>query len=155
MIRVNPVFCRMLGYSEQELTQMTPLDITHPDDIDRSAKGLERIFSETNIDSKFEKRYLKKSGEIIWASVSATVVRDLGGRTLYGLDMVEDITERKRVEADLRLGNEIIASIEDGLCLVRASDGTNGVCFCRVGTGNDPGTDTQRDEREAQTRRAN
>jgi PAS domain S-box-containing protein len=124
MIRVNPAFCRMLGFSEQELTQMTPLDITHPDDIDRTVNGLEKIFSGASIDSKFEKRYLKKNGEIIWVSVSSTMVRDLGGRTLYGLGMVEDITERKHVEAELRLGNKIVASIEDGLCLVRASDST-------------------------------
>lgn len=125
MIRVNGAFCRMLGYSEQELTRMTPLDITHPDDIDGSVNALEQVFGgAANIDRKIEKRYVKKNGEIIWGNLSATVVRDPGGRALYGLGMVEDITERKRVEAELRLGNEIIASIEEGLCLVRASDST-------------------------------
>ena len=103
MIRVNPAFCRMLGYSEQELTRMTPLDITHPDDIDRSVDALEQIFrGAANIDRRIEKRYVKKSGEIIWGSLSATVVRDRDRRTLYGLGMVEDITERKRTEEQLR-----------------------------------------------------
>jgi len=124
IIRVNPVICRMLGYSEQELTGMTPLDITHPEDLDRTVNGLEKMFREANVDCQFEKRYVKKSGETIWASVRWTVVRDLDGRTLYGLGMVEDISERKHVEAKLRLGNQIVASIEDGLCLVRASDST-------------------------------
>ena len=103
MIRVNPAFCRMLGYSEQELTRMSPLDITYPDDIDRSVDALEKMFSEAaSIDSRIEKRYVKKSGEIIWGSLSASVVRDRDGRTLYGLGMVEDITERKRTEEQLR-----------------------------------------------------
>lgn len=103
---------------------MTPLDISYPDDVDRTVNALEKMFREASLDSKFEKRYLKKNGEIIWVSVRATVIRDLDGRILYGLGMVEDITERKRVEAQLRLGNEIVASIEDGLCLVRTSDST-------------------------------
>jgi PAS domain S-box-containing protein len=60
---------------------------------------------------KLVKRYIKKNGETIWGSLSVSVIRDREGHPLYAISMVEDITERKRAESDLRLGNEIIAKM--------------------------------------------
>lgn len=123
MLKVNSAFCRMLGYTEAELIRMTPLDITHPDDREASVDLMEILFHRDSPVGKLEKRYIKKNGEIMWASLTASVIRHQDGKPLYGVGMIEDITERKRAEADLRLGNEIFANMEEGVCLVRLEDG--------------------------------
>jgi PAS domain S-box-containing protein len=122
--KVNPALCRMLGYSEGELTRMTPLDITHPDDRDPSLGLMEHLFTGKVGISKSERRFVRKNGQTMWGSLSLGVIRDREGSPLHGVGMVEDTTERKRAEADVRLGNEIIAKMEEALCLVRPGDGT-------------------------------
>jgi PAS domain S-box-containing protein len=126
MVKPNPELCRMFGYSEAELVQMTPLEITHPEDLPVSTNLMKDIFKDEKDDpsiKKLVKRYIKKNGETMWGSLSVSVIRDREGHPLYAISMVEDITERKRAEADLRLGNEIIAKMQGALYLVRASDG--------------------------------
>ena len=65
-----------------------------------------------------EKRYMRKNGEIMWASLSAAVIRDQEGKPLYRVGLITDITELKRAEAELRLDSEIFANDEEGMCLV-------------------------------------
>jgi PAS domain S-box-containing protein len=101
MARTNPAFSRMLGYSAEELAKMTPLDMTHPDDRERCGSLLQRLDTGEIPVCRMEKRYVKKSGEIMWVSLTASVVRDHEGRPLHGLGMIEDITERKRAEQQL------------------------------------------------------
>jgi PAS domain S-box-containing protein len=103
MTRVNPAFCRMLGYSEAELAKMTPLDMTYPDDRERCMDLLGQLDKGESSVVNMEKRYVKKSGELMWVSLTASVIRDQKGRTLHGLGMIEDITERKRAEEELRI----------------------------------------------------
>jgi PAS domain S-box-containing protein len=93
--KANPAFCRMLGYSEAELTMMTPLDMTHPDDLKSCAPLLERLDKGEIQVCTMEKRYVKKNGELMWVSLTASVIRDQQGRPVHGLGMIENITERR------------------------------------------------------------
>jgi PAS domain S-box-containing protein len=123
LAKVNASLCRMSGYSEAELLNMNPLELTHPGDREESRRLAERLFAGEIPFYQIEKRYVKKNGEIIWVTMTATVVRDAQGRALFGLGMVQDISERKRAETELRLGSAIFANMEEGVCLVRISDG--------------------------------
>jgi PAS domain S-box-containing protein len=123
MMMVNPAYCRMLGYSEKELTNITPLDITYPGDKESSAGLIDQLFRRDFPVGKMEKRYVRKNGEIMWASLTASVVRDREGIPLYSVALIEDITDRRRTETELRLGSEIFANMEEGVCLVRVDDG--------------------------------
>jgi len=123
MLKVNSVFCQMLGYSEEELTGMTPFDITHPEDREVSKNLMKLLFEGGAPAGRIEKRYIKKNGEIVWASLRASVIRDQEGKTLYTVGLIADITELKRAEAELRLDSEIFATMEEGVCLVRVDDG--------------------------------
>jgi PAS domain S-box-containing protein len=123
MISVNSAFCRMLGYSKEELIKMSPLEITYPDDQDMSVDLMERFFQRDFPVSTVEKRYVRKNGEILWGRLTASVVRDQKNKPLYSVSLIEDITGRKRVEEELRLGNQIFANMEEGVCLVRLEDG--------------------------------
>jgi PAS domain S-box-containing protein len=123
MLKVNSVFCQMLGYSEEELTGMTPFDITHPEDREVSKNLMKILFEGGAPAGRIEKRYIKKNGEIVWASLRASVIRDQEGKALYTVGLISDITELKRAEAELRLDSEIFATMEEGVCLVRVDDG--------------------------------
>ncbi|MEY2551473.1 MAG: hypothetical protein QOG12_1617 [Verrucomicrobiota bacterium] len=99
--QVNGRFTEMVGYSEQELTARTPLDITHPEDLEETKRTVKTILH-GNDHSAVEKRYLRKNGDVLWASRTACVIRDKDGQARDFLIMVEDITERKRAEEAVR-----------------------------------------------------
>ncbi|HXV61979.1 MAG TPA: PAS domain S-box protein [Vicinamibacteria bacterium] len=100
ILRVNEALGRMLGYESQELVGRPLALILHPDD---AAKGLElaRKMKAGGISGyQIERRYLRKDGEIVWAKMSASVIRDKNGDPLYGIGVVENITEHRRAEQD-------------------------------------------------------
>src|SRR5579875_795427 len=94
-VKVNMRLCQMLGYTEQELTGLTFLDITHTDDIDMDVKLAHQVFIGEIPYYNIEKRYIKKNREILWINLTASVIRDESGKPLYGLAMIEDITDHK------------------------------------------------------------
>jgi PAS domain S-box-containing protein len=93
--QVNARLCNMLGYLEEELTSRTPSEITYRDDVDQDRQLTERLLSGTARTS-VEKRYVRKDGEIIWASRTVCLMRDKRGKPRHYLAMVEDITQRKK-----------------------------------------------------------
>jgi PAS domain S-box-containing protein len=123
LAKVNRSLCRMSGYSEAELLTMNPLDHTHPDDWEESAAMSQRLLRGEIPFYQIEKRYIRKNGEIFWATLTSSVIRDHEGRLTYVLGMVEDITQRKEVEGELRLAGEVLGNMQEGVCLVRIEDG--------------------------------
>ena len=101
--QVNARFAEMVGYSEQELMTRTPLDITHPEDLAETQRLAKEMLGGTER-CCVEKRYLRKSGDILWASRTACIIRGKDGQPRDFLIMVEDITERKRAEEAVREG---------------------------------------------------
>jgi PAS domain S-box-containing protein len=100
IMQVNSALCQMIGYSENELLEMTFADITHPDDLHTDVELAERLFKGEIPSYRMQKRYIKKNGEILWMNLTASVLRDVEGRPLYGLGMVEDVTEIKRAQEE-------------------------------------------------------
>ena len=99
-LQVNNALCRMVGYSEAELTQMPFVNITHADDRQADLELAQKLFENEIPFFHTQERYVKKSGEIIWINLTASVIRNGEGLPLYGLAMVEDITEVKRAQED-------------------------------------------------------
>jgi two-component system sensor histidine kinase/response regulator len=102
--QVNARLTQMIGYSEQELLG-TPLNLTHPDDLEATRRLVKAMLAGADHCS-VEKRYIRKDGEILWATRTACIIRDKAGQPCNFLIMVEDITERKRAEAALRDAKE-------------------------------------------------
>jgi len=98
--KANPAFCRMLGYTEQELTKLTFKDITHPDYLDHDVEGVNDLIAGKIPVYQTEKRYLRKDKKFIWGSTTINVTRDKYDRFLYTFVMVEDITHRKQSEEE-------------------------------------------------------
>jgi PAS domain S-box-containing protein len=97
-VAVNEALCEMVGYTEDELTRLTFVDITHPDDIEEDVANAEKLFRGEIPYYEMEKRCIRKSGEIIWIHLTGSIVRDDQGKALYYLAMIENITRRKRAE---------------------------------------------------------
>jgi len=99
-LRVNASFCKMVGYSNEELRQRTAEDITFADDIETGRQLAQSLVQGT---ARFtgDKRYIHKNGEILWVSRTASIIRDEQGEPQHFLLMVEDISERKAGEAAL------------------------------------------------------
>jgi PAS domain S-box-containing protein len=104
-IQANRAFCEMVGYTAQELTSRTPLEITYPDDIPLSKKLAQAMLNGT-AHSAVEKRYVRKNGDVIWVTRTGCMIRDEMGVPRHFLIMVEDITERKNSAVALQKAKE-------------------------------------------------
>jgi PAS domain S-box-containing protein len=100
ILQVNRPLMEMLGYSEWELCRQVFLDLTHPDDLERSRTLFQKAL-DGKIDSyQMETRYRHKAGNLVWGRESAGVVRDAAGHPLYLVGQVEDITAQKQLEQE-------------------------------------------------------
>ncbi|MEI7987704.1 MAG: PAS domain S-box protein [Chloroflexota bacterium] len=104
-IFANPACCKMMGYTAEELLQMTIFDLTHPDDRELTKSAIKVQFEGTFIRG-IEKRSICKNGDVIWVSVSSRVIEDKEGNHRYILGMTEDITERKRAEETIQASED-------------------------------------------------
>ena len=105
-VRANRAFLDMLGYTLEELSALTFIDITYPLDVGEDLALAQKLFSGEIPTYKLEKRYVTKSGEVIWIELTVTMIRDAEDRPVYVLGMVENINERKAAEETIRLLNE-------------------------------------------------
>jgi two-component system, cell cycle sensor histidine kinase and response regulator CckA len=102
LMRVNPKMCKILGYTQKELENMTINDITHPEDLNISPTFIRQAVSGEVFHAELENRYFHKQGHIVWAKVSCSIVRDSQGTPLYFISHVQDISEQKIAEQSMR-----------------------------------------------------
>jgi len=102
LIRVNPAFQRLLGYSGEELEKMTFGEVTHPDDVALSAALFRELIEGKRDGYRIKKRYLGKNGEIRWAWLTVSAMRHEDTHFQYGVSTVEDITQQELAEQSLR-----------------------------------------------------
>src|SRR5215207_9453491 len=104
--RANRALCEMLGYSQRELLERTLTDLTHPDDRKRDRALARRLLRGEIPSYRLERRCLTGDGRQVWLDMTALLVRDSRDAPLYGMAMVEDVTERRRAEESLRASEE-------------------------------------------------
>jgi PAS domain S-box-containing protein len=106
-VRVNDALVRMLGHAPDALAALTVDEVTHPDDRAASAALHDELLAGRRASYAHEKRYLRADGGVLWARAAVSLVPGAaeapGGApgARYLLGMIEDVTERKRVEAAL------------------------------------------------------
>ena len=126
-LQVNDAFCKMLGYTEAELMGRTLQDVTKPEDQPVSSELVRRVLSGEIETFHFEKRYLRKDGDVAWGLVSASVIRGPQNQPLHLVAQIQDITEHKRAEEALResesQNRELFESSSDALFVIATDTG--------------------------------
>ncbi len=105
-LRVNPRFCELTGYPAEELLGMTFLQLTHPDDRAGSVAALRRMCRDPQARYRQEKRYVRKDGRVLWVEVRASLVHDEAGEPAFTSAVIQDVTERRAAEEEVRRLNE-------------------------------------------------
>jgi PAS domain S-box-containing protein len=98
----NPALQRMLGYNKTELAQMAFTEFTHRDDAQADWDLFTELVEGTRDQYQLEKRFYRKDGEVVWGRQTVSLVRSQNGEPQYAIEMVEDISERKRTAEVLR-----------------------------------------------------
>jgi PAS domain S-box-containing protein len=97
-LRVNDKLCDILGYPREELMQLKFHNLTHPGDISPSLDARQKLLDGIHHTETIEKRYIRKDGCVIWASLTVSLVRNDTDVPMYFITTVEDITTRKLAE---------------------------------------------------------
>jgi len=100
-LETNNALYDMLGYTEKEFSSKSIKDITHPDDLHNDVKLLNQLLRDEIKTYSFEKRYIKKNGDVIWVNITTSIMRD-DNVNEYIIKVIDDITERKLNEQSLR-----------------------------------------------------
>ncbi|MDQ1266219.1 MAG: hypothetical protein QG635_1371, partial [Bacteroidota bacterium] len=101
-VECNDAYLTMLGYRRDEIQNLTLENISHPDDIQFTKDAINRVRSGVSEIEKYEKRYVHKSGEIVWGEVCLQSLKNPKGRIVAFIGTVIIITERKIAEEKLR-----------------------------------------------------
>lgn len=101
-MKVNQSLCKIVGYTEQELMQITFQDITHPEDLDADLKLLNELIAGDINFYHIEKRYICKNGDIVHIILAASLVRDENQKPLYFISQIIDITSQKKAEEEIQ-----------------------------------------------------
>jgi PAS domain S-box-containing protein len=104
--QANRRFVEILGYSLEELRQMTFAHFTHPNDLAITREHVERLRDGHGKGYTLEKRYIRKDGGMVWSRTAVEILRDTQGQPYQYVGIIEDITSRKQAEDELVAGSQ-------------------------------------------------
>jgi PAS domain S-box-containing protein len=110
-IKINDAFCKMVGYSEAEINGKRWQELTHPDDLERDVEIFHSILRGEKESARWEKRFIHKNGNIVWADISSILQKDANSNPQYFITSIQDITDRKNAEAALKESENKFRSI--------------------------------------------
>lgn len=125
-LEVNQKLCDIVGYSRKELLATDVQLITHPDDLNTDLDLVNQVLNDEIKTYSLDKRYFRKSGDIVWINLSVSLVRDNEEQPLYFISIIEDINERKLFEQQLK---ETRAQKEELLRGLNLATEAGGVCI--------------------------
>ncbi len=128
LIEANDQCCRIFGYPRSELLGKSFLDRTYPDDLAATEQAVAQLLSGEVATITLEKRYVQKSGAIIWGLTTATLSRHDNPVDRYIVGVVKDITARKNLERQLEQ-----LSREQRVILDTSTVGIAMICERRLG----------------------
>jgi PAS domain S-box-containing protein len=127
-LKINKKYCDIVGYSEEEMLNMDFQSITYPEDRKSDFEIVELLKSGNIREFSKEKRYIRKNGDIVWVNGTVSPLWDHDKQPSYHITVVQDITQRKRIEEKLKdatleaqseknKSEAIISALGDGLII--------------------------------------
>jgi PAS domain S-box-containing protein len=103
---VNPAFCSMLGFSEQELYGKHCVQFSPPEDAEKDWALFQQLRAGSIDHYQLEKRYFRKDGSLVWGNLSISLLKIPPSPLVIA--MVEEITDKKRAEDALRASEDLL-----------------------------------------------
>jgi PAS domain S-box-containing protein len=121
-ISANPALCKMLGYTEEDLAELTLTDVTHPEDRKQSSLALTQVLTGNRQTANIETRLLSKRGEVVHVRLTASWVFDERKNPQLTIGIVHDVTQEKASEEDRRRLITAVTQADEGI-VVTGPDG--------------------------------
>jgi PAS domain S-box-containing protein len=109
--RVNDAFCKMLGYTKEELSNMRFLEITHPADLEIDLGYFAQVLQGKIDKYTIDKRYVHKLGRTVWGRLTVSVVRSTGDRPIYFWAQVEDLSAVSESKREAQRSESVLESV--------------------------------------------
>lgn len=115
ILETNSVFLDMLEYSAEEILKINFTALTHSEDVQKEMQLIQAVVAGKSESYRLEKRYLTKSGNILWADLSVACRRKANGEVANFFGMIMNITEQKKSLLEIKEKNHFIQTILDNL----------------------------------------
>lgn len=113
ILRANPAFCRLIGYSEKQLHHLDRRAIAHPEDFATEIRAIRELVEGQALQRTLRKRFLCQDGSLIWTEVTLSMVGELDAEDSYLLTFVTDLSDRQRAEQEIQQRREREALLSD------------------------------------------
>jgi PAS domain S-box-containing protein len=127
-LRVNQKYCDILGYSREELLCKTFQEFTLGEDLDGSLNKFTPLVQGDISSYSEEKRLVRKDGARVWVNVSVSLQLDAQGKGIHSIGILQDISQRKRLEEELRESEHRWRSLTEALPQLVWSATPDGSC---------------------------
>jgi PAS domain S-box-containing protein len=117
ILKANSAICEMSGYSEEELRQRYDSENVYPEDQEIGMDLFAEIVGGTRNHFQVERRYIRKNGNVFWANLTLSAVRDENGKTIYTVVMIEDIDKQKLAAEELRESRARFQALFDNMAI--------------------------------------
>lgn len=120
LIQSNPALQKMLGYSEEALQGKLFYKLFYPFGSKVEKEFRQQLFEGSINHYQMEKYFFRKNSPMLWARLTSSLVRDSEGMPKFTIEMVEDITDRKRAQAKQRLAAKVFETTSDSVMITNA-----------------------------------
>jgi len=100
-LKVNRSMCDLVGYSDEELRSLTFQQLTYPEDLESDLAQLRQLLAREIPGYRMEKRYMTRTGAIVWVLLTVSLVPSPEGQPLFFIAQIMDITPRKEAEREI------------------------------------------------------
>ena len=114
-LRVNHAFAEMLGYAEAELGRKKWEDITYPEDVAKSREVVASLLAGAQAAARLQKRYLHKTGRVVWAEVRTALRRDEDGQPAFFVTGILDASAHAEAGREVLFRNVLLTTMQEAL----------------------------------------